>query len=105
MPELLEQLSRQRPTLEQDLERWATHWQSGPAPGTEAFKQDYSAWESLRDDVELALEQFEVSRSGELAAEETGDRANVGPTEEIPEEYRRVVEEYYRSLASGPDRP
>ena len=104
-PELLAQLSRQRPTLEQDLERWATYWQSGPAPGTEAFKQDYSAWQSLRDDVELALEQFEASRSRELTAEETGDRANVGPTEEIPEEYRRVVEEYYRSLASGPDRP
>ena len=105
LPELLEQISRQRPTLEQDLERWVTHWQSGPAPGTEAFKQAYSAWESLRDDVELALEQFEASRSRALTAEETSDRLNVGPDEQIPEKYRRLVEEYYRSLASGPDRP
>ena len=103
--ELLEQLSRQRPTLEEDLERWVAHWQSGPVPGTEAFKQDYSAWESLRDDVDLALEQFEASRSRALTVEETSDRLNVGPAEQIPEEYRHLVEEYYRSLASGPDRP
>ena len=104
-PELLEQLSRERPTLKQDLERWAQQWVSGPAPGTEAFKQDFSAWESLRDDVELALEAFEALRSRELTEKETDDRLNVGPNERMPEEYRRLVEEYYRSLATDPDRP
>lgn len=104
-PELLEQLRRTRPTLEQDLERWAQHWQSGSAAGTEAFKQDYSAWESLRDDVQLALELFEASRSRELTAEETSERLNVGPTEQTPEAYRVLIEQYYQSLASGPARP
>ena len=104
-PELLEQLSREHPNLEQDLARWAQHWISGPAPGTEAFKQDFGAWESLRDDVELALEEFEALRSRELTEQETDDRLNVGPNERMPEEYRRLVEEYYRLLATDPDRP
>ena len=103
-PDLLEQLSRQRPTLTQDLEQWAQHWRSGPAPGTEAFKQDLSAWEDLRDDVRLALEEFEVVRSRDLTEEETGDRPNLGPNEQTPEEYRQLVEQYYRSLAAEPER-
>ena len=104
-PELLEQLSRQRPTLKQDLEQWAQHWDSGPAPGTEAFKQDFSTWVSLQDDVQLALEEFEVSRSRELTELETDDRLHIGRNEQIPEEYRRLVEQYYRSLATSRARP
>ena len=104
-PELMEQLSRQRPTLKQDLEQWAQHWDSGPAPGTEAFKQDFSTWESLRDDVQLALEEFEVTRSQELTELETDDRLNVGRNERVPEKYRRLVEQYYRSLATSRVRP
>ena len=104
-PELMEQLSRQRPTLKQDLEQWAQHWESGPAPGTEAFKQDFSTWESLRDDVQLALEEFEVTRSQELTELETDDRLNVGRNERVPEKYRRLVEQYYRSLATSRVRP
>jgi hypothetical protein len=104
-PELLEQLSRQRPTLKQDLEQWAQHWDSGPSPGTEAFKQDFSTWVSLRDDVQLALEEFEVARSQELTELETDDRLNIGRNEQMPEEYRRLVEQYYRSLATSRVRP
>ena len=104
-PELLEQLSRQRPTLKQDLEQWAQHWDSGPAPGTEAFKQDFSTWVSLQDDVQLALEEFEVSRSRELTELETDDRLHIGRNEQMPEEYRRLVEQYYRSLATSRVRP
>ena len=103
-PDLLEQLRRQRPTLAEDLERWAQHWRSGPAPGTEAFKQDLSAWENLRDDVWLVLEEFEVVRSRDLAEEETGGRLNLGPNEQTPEEYRRLVEQYYQSLSEKPER-
>ena len=37
--------------VEQELKQWVQQWQSGPASGTEAAKQDFSAWESLRDDL------------------------------------------------------
>ncbi len=104
-PELLKQLSLEHPMLEGDLEEWAKHWASGPAPGTEVFKQDFSAWQSLHDDLERVLEEFEVLRSQELAEKETDGRLNVGPNERMPEEYRRLVEEYYRSLATNPERP
>ena len=100
-PELLERLGRQRPTIQQDLEQWAEHWQSGPSPGTEAFKQDFSAWESLRDDMELAIEALEIERSRGLYAEETEERLKVGPNERMPAQYRALVEDYYRSLTSG----
>jgi hypothetical protein len=99
-PGLLDELTRGRPTAEQDLEQWAEHWQSGPAPGTEAFKQDLSTWQDLRDDLRVALEAYEATRSQELRNVETRDRLNVGPNDQIPGEYRRLVERYYRSLAT-----
>ena len=104
-PELLERLTRQRPNAEQDLEQWAQHWQTGAAPGTEGYKQDFAAWESLRDDLEVALEAYEASRSRDLRAEEIGDHLAVGSSEQIPEAYRRLVERYYRSLATQSQRP
>ena len=103
--QLLEQLRRQRPEAEQDLERWAQQWQSGPAPGTEAAKQDFSAWESLRDDLLVALEAFEALRSRDLREEEIGDRLTVGPSDQTPDAYRRLVERYYQSLATESERP
>ena len=103
--QLLEQLRRQRPGVEQDLEEWAQQWQSGPAPGTEAAKQDFSAWEILRDDLQVALEAFEASRARDLREEVIGDRLTVGPSEQMPDAYRRLVERYYQSLATQPERP
>ena len=104
-PELLERLQRGRPTAEQDLERWAQHWQNGPAPGTEAFKQDLSAWQSLQRDIQVALEEYEEARTRALREEETADRLNVGPGEQLPEAYRRLVADYYRSIARQSSRP
>ena len=37
---------------------------SHSAPGTEAFKQDRSDWESLRRDLDTALEKYEATVSG-----------------------------------------
>ena len=105
LPELLERLRREHPMVEQGLENLARHWFSGAAPGTEAFKQDYAAWESLRDDVQLALEQFEAARSRELTQQETDGRLNIGPSDRVPETYRRLVEQYYRSLATRRGEP
>ena len=103
--ELLDALRQLNPELDRDLEQWARHWQSVSASGTEAFKQDFENWDSLRRNLENALQQFEAERSRELAAGEIRDRLSAGPGEPLPERYRRLVDEYYRSLATAPESP
>lgn len=80
-------------------------WQpSVSAPGTEAFKQDFARWESLKQNLLLALEKVERSLASELRTQETKDRLNAGASDAVPDEYRLLVEKYYRSLAA-PRRP
>jgi hypothetical protein len=104
-PGLLEELRRGSRDLDRDLEQWAQHWASGAAPGTELFKQDFAGWESLRRNLENALQQFESDRSRELAADELRDGLTGGPDESLPERYRRLVDQYYRSLATASESP
>ena len=103
--ELLETLRQHSQELDQDLEQWARYSQTVSAPGAEAFKQDFANWDSLRQNLENALHQFEAERSRELAASETRDRLSAGPEEPLPERYRRLVDRYYRSLAIAPESP
>ena len=93
------------PELDKNLEQWARSAQTVSAPGSEAFKQDFEAWNSLRRNLENALHQFEVEQSRELAAEETRDRLSAGPEESVPARYRRLVDQYYRALATAPQSP
>ena len=102
LADLLEQLGEGRPELARDLERWARDWRSGAAPGTEAYKQDLSAWPALYGELRYVLEELEASRSRALAADEVADRLHVGPSAATPESYRRLVDRYYRSLAARP---
>jgi hypothetical protein len=74
------------------------------APGTEAFKQDFAGWESLRRNVDLALEQIEASLSARLQDRQARDRVQAAGEGRAPESYRRLVDEYYRSLARKRDR-
>ena len=76
------------------------HEYSLSAPGNEAFKQDYARWETLRKDIDLALEQFEAAvaaRLGRKAAAE--DRLSGGGSERVPEAYRPAVARYFESIA------
>ena len=75
------------------------------APGTEVFKQDLAHWDSLRRNLENALHQFEAERSRALAAGEIRDRLSAGPEEPLPARYRRLVDQYYRALATAPESP
>jgi hypothetical protein len=75
------------------------------APGTEAYKQDFKNWDSLRRSLENALQLFEAEWSGARAASELRDRLSAGPQEPLPERYRRLVEQYYRALATAPESP
>ena len=74
------------------------HEFSRSAPGNEAFKQDFSNWESLRKDVDLALEQFEASASARLAPR-NADRLSAGGSERIPDAYRPMVSRYFEAIA------
>lgn len=76
------------------------HEYSRSAPGTEQFKQDRSKWESLRKDVDLALERYEVAVSDRLARK-TDDRLSAGASDRVPDNYRDRVARYFQSLAAG----
>jgi hypothetical protein len=72
---------------------------SRSAPGTEAFKQDRSSWESLRKDLDSGLEQYEASVSDRLARTRSGDRLNAGGSDRVPDAYRQLIARYFESLA------
>ncbi|MDQ3486219.1 MAG: hypothetical protein M3468_00630 [Acidobacteriota bacterium] len=74
---------------------------SGSAPGTEAFKQDRSGWESLRKDVDRALEEHEMAVSRRLAKALGDERLSAGGSQRVPEQYRHLVAKYYESLAKA----
>lgn len=105
-PELLEALRRQNPELDRELEAWANYWRSSSAPGTDAARQDFAGWVSLQRNLLLALEWLELDRAERLAALARADRVSAGAdeTDALPAEYRRLVGDYYRSLASGSPR-
>jgi hypothetical protein len=73
---------------------------SRSAPGNEAFKQDFSNCETLRKDVDLALEQFEAAASARLAPR-GADRLSGGGSERIPDGYRSIVSRYFEAIAKA----
>ena len=75
------------------------HEWSRSAPGNEAFKQDLNRWESLRKDVDLALERYEAGLSARLARKAAEDRLSGGGSERVPDAYRPLVSKYFESLA------
>ncbi|MEE2636680.1 MAG: hypothetical protein VYE68_05530 [Acidobacteriota bacterium] len=99
-PGLLEALQRSSPELARHLERWAEEWRSVSASGTQASKLDYGEWVSLRRDLVSALQQFEAEQSSELASQALRDRYAAGIPDTVPEQYRVLVDEYYRALAT-----
>jgi hypothetical protein len=74
---------------------------SRSAPGTEAFKQDRSRWESLRKDLNRAMEQYDAAVSKRLAGTPGDARLSAGGSERVPEDYRRYIARYYESLAKA----
>jgi hypothetical protein len=72
---------------------------SRSAPGTEAFKQDRSGWESLRKNLDSALEQYEASVSDRLARTRPDNRFSAGGSERVPDSYRQLIARYFESLA------
>jgi ElaB/YqjD/DUF883 family membrane-anchored ribosome-binding protein len=95
-------LGRQPTEAQRDARGGATpetEERSGSAPGTEAFKQDRSGWESLRKSVDRALEEHDAAVSRRLAKALGEDGLSAGGSQRVPEQYRHLVARYYESLA------
>ena len=101
-PELLRALGDADPGLAADLERWARQWRSQSAPGTDPARLDFAHWTSLRRDLVTALRRFESDLARELAERALRDRYAAPADDAVPERYRRLVDQYYRSLAGAP---
>jgi hypothetical protein len=104
-PGLLEELREGSPELRRDLDAWTEHWTSGAAPGAEASKRDFANWESLRSNLDTALQRLEDAYSRDLAATDLRERVTGGGEEPVPARYQRLVDQYYRSLAGEPVSP
>ncbi len=98
-PGLLRALGEANPGLGADLERWARQWRSRSAPGTDPARLDFAQWTSLRRDLITGLQRFERDRARELSDRALRDRYAAETDDAVPERYRRLVEQYYRSLA------
>jgi hypothetical protein len=70
------------------------------APGTEAWKQDFAQWEELKVQLAAALERAENNAAARLRSQQATDRLNAGAAQGVPEQYRRLVDQYYRALAA-----
>jgi hypothetical protein len=67
--------------------------------GTQSYKQDFSGWQSLRKEIDLALERTEAGASARLARRVAEDRLSAGGSDRVPDAYRRLIARYYESLA------
>jgi hypothetical protein len=97
---LAEELRRDNPGMQKGgstPEQWQ---RSVSAPGTEAFKQDFERWESLKKNLLVALEQTETRLSDQLRARENRERLNAGRHDAVADSYRELVDRYYQSLAA-----
>ena len=103
LPDLEDALRAAWPGALEDLAGWAAR-PGGGGPARQAFAPDLAAWESLRDGLRQALEAFDADRSRALPAAEARGRLDVGAREAAPEDYRALVERYYRALADHPPR-
>ena len=94
------ELRQQSPDM-RDARTTPENWYpSLSAPGTEAFKQDYGKWESLKKHLLAALEKTETRVSGQLREREARERLNAGGHQGVSSEYQEMVDRYYQSLAA-----
>jgi hypothetical protein len=70
------------------------------APGTEAFKQDFTAWEQLNQQVTVALQNIESALAKKLDAKDSRDRLASGAEDTAPADYQEKVDSYFKALAT-----
>jgi hypothetical protein len=97
--DLMDRLQRGNPESGGRMTTPEEHEWSRSAPGTEAFKQDYAAWQTLSADVARALERAESSVANRLSNAAAKDRLRAGGSERVPDAYRQRVSKYFESIA------
>ena len=98
--ELMDRVQRGTPESGGRMATPEQHEWSRSAPGTEAFKQDYAAWQSMAAGVTKALERAESAVAGRLAGAIAKDRLRAGGSERVPDAYRQRVSKYFESIAT-----
>jgi hypothetical protein len=101
--ELIEQLRRSDPSLSSGGPGFTYEGQgmTFSAPGTEAFKQDFSRWQSLRDQATRALDRVSSNISERLSGKDSrAQRASAGLTDNAPPSYRAEIDAYFKAIAS-----
>jgi DNA repair exonuclease SbcCD ATPase subunit len=97
---LAEDMQRENPGMQKGgstPEQWQ---RSVSAPGTEGFKQDFANWESLKNNLLVALDRTESQLSDQLRARENRERLNAGRHDAVADSYKALVDRYYQSLAA-----
>ena len=95
--ELLNEVRRGDPKMAPDVEGFNP---GRSAPGTEPWKQDFARWDQLKVQLAAALERAEQRTADRLRDQQSRDRLAAGGTQAVPEQYRKLVERYYRALAA-----
>jgi hypothetical protein len=100
--DLLDQLQREDKTLAHGGMGFTFEGQSMTlsAPGTEAFKQDFTKWEQLRKQATQALDRAETSLAQRLQARATRDRLAAGVDGRPPAGYQPHVDSYFKAIAA-----
>ena len=55
----------------------------------------------MKIQLAAALERAEQTTADRLRDQQSRDRLATGATQAVPEQYRKLVERYYRALATG----
>ena len=76
---------------------------SRSAPGTEAFKQDFARWDSLRKGIGNAMDRYEAALAQRLAEREAAERVQAPLRDKVPDRYTESVVRYYQSLSRRPE--
>jgi len=94
------ELKQASPEMQNGLATPENWYPSLSAPGTEAFKQDFGKWESLKKGMLTALERTETRVSSQLREREARERLNAGGHQGVSSDYQEMVDRYYQSLAA-----
>jgi hypothetical protein len=63
------------------------------------YNQDFSKWVQLSREIGAGLERAETVLTRRLREQQARDKLQAPSADRVPEQYRRLVEQYYQSLA------
>jgi DNA polymerase III delta prime subunit len=100
--ELIDEVRRQDPSLSSGGPglTFEGRGMTFSSPGTEGFKQDFSKWETLREQATSALSRLESSLAKRLQDQQSAERLAAGIDDKAPEAYRSRVDDYFKAIAA-----